>query len=53
MGTTQDKIKTLARNTFGTWSRQSSWKSPLMIKDAKGVYFYDHNGKENIDFRPC
>ena len=50
MSTTQDKIKQFAQHTFGTWNRQNAWKSPLLIKDAKGVCFYDDKGKEYIDF---
>ena len=50
MSTTQDRIEQLAKHTFGTWNRQSAWKSPLLIKDAKGVCFYDDKGKEYIDF---
>lgn len=50
MSIQEDKIKQLARHTFGTWNRQSAWASPIMVKDAKGVYFYDHNDKPYIDF---
>ena len=50
MSNTEDKIKQLAQHTFGTWNRQSAWTAPLLIKDAEGVYFYDHKDKPYIDF---
>lgn len=50
MSIQEDKIKKLAKHTFGTWNRQSAWASPIMVKDAQGVYFYDHNDKPYIDF---
>lgn len=50
MGNIEDKIKQLANHTFGTWNRQSAWTAPLLIKDAKGVYFYDYKDNPYIDF---
>ncbi len=44
------KIKEMTDHTFGTWSRQSAWGTPLLITDAEGVYFYDDTGKRYIDF---
>ena len=44
------KINDLVRHTYGTWRRQELWKSPLLIKNAEGVYIYDEGGKGYIDF---
>ena len=44
------KIKGLTDHTYGTWSRQQAWKTPLLITDAEGIYFYDDTGKSYIDF---
>jgi taurine--2-oxoglutarate transaminase len=44
------KIKEMTDHTFGTWSRQSAWGTPLLITDAEGVYFYDDTGKRYLDF---
>ena len=46
----QGRIEEMAAHTFGTWNRQKNWRSPLMITDAEGVYFSDHNGKRYLDF---
>ncbi|MGD2099254.1 MAG: aminotransferase class III-fold pyridoxal phosphate-dependent enzyme [Desulfobacterales bacterium] len=45
-----EKIKALTDHTFGTWSRQSAWSTPLLITDAEGVHIYDDKGKSYIDF---
>jgi taurine--2-oxoglutarate transaminase len=50
MSAAEAKIKALTDHTYGTWSRQSAWGTPLLITDAEGVYFYDHTGKRYIDF---
>jgi len=47
---TNDEIQDLVQHTFGTWRRQELWKSPLLVKDAEGVYFYDSEGRRYIDF---
>jgi len=47
---TKDEIQDLVQHTFGTWRRQELWKSPLLVKDAEGVYFYDAEGRRYIDF---
>jgi len=47
---TKDEIQDLVQHTFGTWRRQELWKSPLLVKDAEGVYFYDSEGRRYIDF---
>ena len=39
MSNIEDRIKKLAKHTFGTWNRQSAWTSPLLIKDAKRGLF--------------
>ena len=44
------RIKEMAAHTYGTWSRQKAWKTPLLITDAEGIYFYDHTGKRYLDF---
>ena len=46
----QNKVKKLAKHTFGTWTAQKNWTEPLLITDAKGVYFYDKTGKSYLDF---
>jgi taurine--2-oxoglutarate transaminase len=45
-----DTIKYIAQHTYGTWRRQELWKAPLLIEDAKGVYFFDSTGKPYLDF---
>ena len=45
-----ERIKEMAAHTYGTWGRQSTWKAPLLITDAEGVYFFDHTGKRYLDF---
>ena len=50
MSAGEDKVRELAKHTFGTWNRQKAWTAPLLIQDAKGVYFYDASGKGYIDF---
>ncbi len=45
-----EKIKELTNHTYGTWNRQKAWKTPLLITDAEGVYFYDEKGKSYLDF---
>ena len=45
-----ERIKEMAKHTYGTWSRQNAWKAPLLITDAEGIYFYDNTGKRYLDF---
>jgi taurine--2-oxoglutarate transaminase len=45
-----ERIKEMTAHTYGTWNRQKTWKTPLLITDAEGIYFYDHKGKRYIDF---
>ncbi len=45
-----NRIKEMAAHTYGLWGRQNTWKSPLLITDAEGVYFFDHTGKRYLDF---
>ena len=45
-----EKIKKLTDHTYGTWNRQKAWKTPMLITDAEGVYFYDDKGKSYLDF---
>jgi taurine--2-oxoglutarate transaminase len=45
-----DEIIPLSRrHVFYTWSAQASVK-PIAVKSAKGVYFWDVNGKRYLDF---
>ena len=50
MTTMEDKIKDMARHTYGTWNWQKNWKAPMLVTDAEGVYFYDSKGKPYLDF---
>ena len=50
MSEIENRVKQMAEHTFGTWNWQKNWQSPLLIKDAEGVYFYDSNGKRYLDF---
>ena len=50
MSQTVAKIKELTDHTYGTWSRQNAWTTPLLITDAEGIYFYDDKGKSYLDF---
>ncbi|MEE9399241.1 MAG: aspartate aminotransferase family protein, partial [Dehalococcoidales bacterium] len=50
MATTEERLKTIAEHTYGTWKAQKGWKKPLFIKDAEGVYMYDENDKPYLDF---
>jgi len=45
-----EKIKALTDHTYGTWNRQSGWKTPMLVTDAEGIYFYNADGKPFIDF---
>jgi taurine--2-oxoglutarate transaminase len=44
------RVQEYAAHSFHTWSRQKGWKSPLLVNDAEGIYFYDDKGKAYIDF---
>ncbi len=45
-----DQILPLSlQHTFWTWSAQAK-VSPIPVKSAKGVYFWDINGKRYLDF---
>lgn len=46
----EEKIRTLAEHAYGSWQAQKSFKKPLLIKDAEGVYLYDENNKRYLDF---
>ncbi|UCF93083.1 MAG: aminotransferase class III-fold pyridoxal phosphate-dependent enzyme, partial [Desulfobacterales bacterium] len=50
MSDTLAKVQEMTKHTFGTWSRQKGWKTPMLITDAEGIYFYDDKGKAYIDF---
>ena len=44
------KVVEFTKHTFGTWNRQNTWHTPMVVKDAEGVFFYDEDGKPYIDF---
>jgi len=44
-----DYKKILREYTFKTWSKQKGWE-PIIVTHARGVYFYDNNGKRYLDF---
>lgn len=44
-----DYKKILREHTFKTWSKQKGWE-PIIVTQARGVYFYDNNGKRYLDF---
>jgi taurine--2-oxoglutarate transaminase len=46
----ENRILEFAKHSYGTWTKQKAWKSPMLITDAEGVYMYDHTGKSYIDF---
>jgi hypothetical protein len=50
MTDTAKRVQEYAVHSFHTWSRQKGWKSPLLVNDAEGIYFYDDKGKAYIDF---
>jgi len=50
MTNAEEKLAELTEHTYGTWRRQATWKTPLEIKDAEGVYMFDRNGKRYLDF---
>jgi len=50
MTTTRSRVQEYASHSYHTWSRQKDWKSPILITDAEGVYFFDDKGKRYLDF---
>ena len=50
MSVAEAKIKSLTDHTYGTWSRQNAWSTPMLVTDAEGIYFYNAEGKPFIDF---
>jgi taurine--2-oxoglutarate transaminase len=50
MTETAKRVQDYAAHSFHTWSRQKTWKAPLLVNDAEGIYFYDDQGKAYIDF---
>ena len=46
----EEIVDLVAKYTYGTWRHQRSWKKPLLVTDAEGVYFYDAKGKRYLDF---
>lgn len=50
MDISKDEIISLALNhTFWSWSAQSE-VNPIPVRSAKGVHFWDHDGKKYLDF---
>lgn len=45
----EDILPLSLQHTFWTWSAQGS-VSPIAVKQAKGVYFWDIHGKRYLDF---
>jgi taurine--2-oxoglutarate transaminase len=50
MNDVENRIKKLTEHTYGTWSRQKAWKTPILITDAEGVHMYDDQNKPYLDF---
>ena len=50
MSVTEENIREFTAHSFGTWNRQNAWATPLLIKDAEGVFMVDEKGKRYIDF---
>lgn len=51
MPLSREEIQKLHRDhSFYPWSAQASVGDPVVMASAKGVYFWDHNGKKYIDF---
>jgi len=50
MNDREKNIREFTAHSFGTWNRQEAWATPLLIKDAEGVFMYDEKGKGYIDF---
>ena len=50
MSDLEKKVIEFTQHTFGTWNRQKAWHTPMVVKDAEGVFFYDDKGKPYIDF---
>jgi taurine---2-oxoglutarate transaminase len=50
MSETEKGMKEFTAHSFGTWNRQKAWATPLLIKDAEGVFMYDEKGTPYIDF---
>ncbi|TRM98883.1 aspartate aminotransferase family protein [Sulfolobus sp. F1] len=44
-----EEKKIIKDHTFKTWSKQRGW-DPIIVSSAKGVYFYDNEGKRYLDF---
>ncbi len=42
--------KIITAHTYGSWRAQKTWKTPVFVTDAEGVYFYDREGKRYLDF---
>ena len=50
MSVAEAKIKEMTDHTYGTWSRQKAWSTPMLVTDAEGIYFYNADGKQFTDF---
>jgi len=49
MSKPEREMDDLIRQTYGTWRKQELWKSPLLVEDAEGVFFFDRDGKRYFD----
>ena len=50
MNNMKNMIGEFTEHSYGTWNRQKAWKTPILMKDAEGVYMYDDKGKPYLDF---
>ncbi len=46
----EQRIRNMAKHTFGTWTAQKNWTAPMLVTNAQGVYFYDNAGRAYLDF---
>ncbi|MFC1903568.1 aspartate aminotransferase family protein [Chloroflexota bacterium] len=50
MTTSEEKLLTATEHSYGSWRAQKTWKKPILVKDAEGVYFFDDKDKRYLDF---
>jgi taurine--2-oxoglutarate transaminase len=50
MSAAESKIKEMTDHTYGTWSNQKAWSTPMLVTDAEGIYFFNDKGKRFMDF---
>jgi hypothetical protein len=37
MSVAEARIKEMTDHTYGTWSRQKGWSTPMLLTDADGI----------------